>query len=384
MSITTKAYVVEEKGGPFVLKDVILDHLEPDEVLIEMKFTGLCHTDLLVQAGLMPIGSFPAVLGHEGCGVIRALGASVSNKSLALNDQVFLSFRTCTACAPCLAGQGGACTQSQALSFLRTRLDASKPSPISLGDGTPVHGQFFGQSSLARMAVVSERSVVKCDASLGFGDDELGPLAPMGCGYLTGAGTVVNVLKPRRDSSMVILGVGAVGIAALLGARALGVTNIVVVDIVAAKLELAGQLGAKYVVNTLREEDGDLGAAVRRYFPAGADFIIDTTGVGRVLQAALGALGVGGTFALVGAMPPDTELRVNALDILTGCKKIIGVIEAWSDPQQIVPLLVQWYKEGKFPIDRIVKIYPATELDRALEDLKAGKVIKPVLSWDSL
>ncbi|KAL4908532.1 hypothetical protein BDW74DRAFT_175214 [Aspergillus multicolor] len=382
MSITTKAYVVEEKGGPFILKDVVLDNLEPDEILVEMKYTGLCHTDLVVQAGLMPVGSFPAVLGHEGCGTIRALGSNMANKSLAPGDQVFLSFRTCTACAPCLAGQGGACVQSQELSFLRARLDASKPSPISLTDGTPVHGQFFGQSSFSKMAVVSERSVVKCD--LPIEDAELGPLAPMGCGYLTGAGTVVNVLKPRIESSMVILGMGAVGIAALLGARALGVTNIVAVDIVDEKLELAMELGAAHVVNTLKDEDADLAAAVRRYLPSGADFIIDTTGVGKVLQAALGALGIGGTFTLIGAMPPDTELKVNALDILTGCKKIIGVIEAWSDPQQIVPLLVQWYKEGKFPIDRIVKIYPATEMNRALEDLKAGKVIKPVLSWDSL
>ncbi|KAL4746670.1 hypothetical protein BDW72DRAFT_210218 [Aspergillus terricola var. indicus] len=372
MGIATKAYLVEEKGGPFVLRNVVLDQLEPDEVLVEMKYTGLCHTDLVVQAGILPVGSFPAVLGHEGCGVIRQVGSSVSNKALKEGDQVFLSFRTCRECAPCLAGHCGACIHSQELSFLRTRLDQTKRSPISLPDGSPVHGQFFGQSSLSRLAIVSERSVVKCDVS--FESDELGPLAPMGCGYLTGAGTVVNVLKPSTASTMVIMGMGAVGVAALLAARALGLTRIVAVDIVDEKLQLALELGATHTVNTLSASDSDLAATIRRYLPDGADYIIDTTGVGKVLQAGLGALAVNGTFTLIGAMPPDTELKLNALDVLTGCKKIIGVILAWSDPQQIIPQLVQWYKEGKFPVDKIVRIYPATELDKALEDLKAGKV----------
>ncbi|KAL3433949.1 chaperonin 10-like protein [Aspergillus tetrazonus] len=372
MGIPTKAYLVEEEGGPFVLKDVVLDQLEPDEVLVEMKYTGLCHTDLVVQAGILPVGSFPAVLGHEGCGVIRQVGSKVSNKALKEGDQVFLSFRTCRECTPCLAGHCGACIHSQELSFLRTRLDKTKPSPISLPDGSPVHGQFFGQSSLSRLAIVSERSVVKCDVE--FESEELGPLAPMGCGYLTGAGTVVNVLKPSSASTMVIMGMGAVGVAALLAARALGLTRIVAVDIVDEKLQLALELGASHTINTLKGPDSDLAATIRRYLPGGADYIIDTTGVGKVLQATLGALAVNGTFALVGAMPPDTELKVNALDVLTGCKKIIGVILAWSDPQKVIPKLVQWYKEGKFPVHKIVRVYPATELDKALEDLRAGQV----------
>ncbi|KAL4972370.1 chaperonin 10-like protein [Aspergillus desertorum] len=382
MGIPTKAYVVKEKRGPFVLEDVILDRLEPDEVLVELKYTGLCHTDLVVQAGILPVGSFPAVLGHEGCGIVRQIGSNVNNKTLKEGDQVFLSFRTCRECGPCLAGSCGACIHSQELSFLRTRLDKTKPSPISLPDGTPVHGQFFGQSSLSRLAIVSERSVIKCEGT--FETEELGPLAPMGCGYLTGAGTVVNVLKPSMTSTMVIMGMGAVGVAALLAARALGLTRIVAVDIMDGKLQLACELGAAYTINTLKDTDTDLAAAICRYLPDGADYILDTTGVGEVLQAALGALNTNGTFTLIGAMPPDTELKVNALDVLTGCKKIIGVILAWSDPQQIIPKLVQWYKEGKFPVDKIVQIYPAKELDKALYDLKAGKVVKPVLAWDSL
>ncbi|KAL4808119.1 chaperonin 10-like protein [Aspergillus unguis] len=380
MSISTKAYVVAEKGAPFVLQDVLLDHLRPDELLVEMKYTGLCHTDLVVQEGLMPLGSFPAVLGHEGTGVIKAIGSNVANKALKEGDQVFLSFRSCEECRACVAGDCGACVHGTDYSFVRSRLDTSQPSPVSLPDGTPVHGQFFGQSSLSRLAIVSERSVVK--SPLPFDGTKLGPLAPLGCGYLTGAGTVCNALRPEKDSSVVILGTGAVGLAALMAAKATGVEKVMAVDIVDEKLALAQELGASYVLNTRKKPD--LKAGIVEAFPGGADFIIDTTGVGAVLQAGLGALGHGGTFAFVGAMPPDTELQVNALDILTGSKKIIGVIEGWSDPQKVIPQLIQWYQEGKFPVDKLAKVYPAGELPRALDDLKAGKVIKPVLSWDEL
>lgn len=279
----------------------------------------------------MPCGGFPAVLGHEGAGVIRQVGRSVQNKSLKEGDQVFLSFRTCQACEPCAAGMKGACVHTTDYNFIRSRLDTAQASPISLPDGKAVHGQFFGQSSLSKMAVVSERSVVKCEKGVGL--EQMGPLAPMGCGYLTGAGTVLNVLKPDARSSIVILGMGAVGIAALMAAKALGVERVLAVDLVEEKLDLARELGVSDAVNSLKQPD--LANAVREVFPNGADFILDTTGVAKVLQAALRALAHGGTFTLVGAMPPDTELKVNSLDFLTGCKKIIGVIEAWSDPQTV-------------------------------------------------
>ncbi|KAL3480785.1 chaperonin 10-like protein [Aspergillus californicus] len=384
MSISTKAYVVEEKGAPFVLRDVVLDGVRPDEVLVEMKYTGLCHTDIVVQHGGMPIGAYPAVLGHEGAGIIQQVGSAVRNKSLKPGDQVFLSFRSCLECTTCLAGACGACAHMTEYNFVRSRLDPDKGkrSPISNPDGTPIHGQFFGQSSFSQRAIVSERSIVKCEVE----PEALAVLAPLGCGYLTGAGTVANVLRPTARSTVAILGMGAVGIAALLAAKALGVTNIVGVDIVEAKLDLARSLGASHAIITSNTKQGqqDLVSAIHGYFPGGVDFILDTTGVPSVLQSSLGCLAHGGTLALVGAMPPDTQLNVNALDLLTGCKRIIGVIEAYSDPQEFIPQLVQWYKEGKFPIDQLVKVYPAAKLDEALDDLKAGRVIKPVLSWDEL
>lgn len=255
----------------------------------------------------------------------------MQNKALREGDQVFLSFRSCQECTPCRSGKCGACIHTTDYNFVRSRLDDSKPSPISLPDGTAVHGQFFGQSSLSRLAVVSQRSVVKCVTE--FDLQTLGLLAPLGCGYLTGAGTVANALQPDKTSTVAILGMGTVGIAALLAAKALGVAEIIAVDIVDQKLELAAELGARHTINT--KHDPQLSQTIRKHIPEGADFILDATGVPSVIQASLGALAHGGTLALVGAMPPGTQLRVDALDILTGCKKIIGVIEAWSDPQEV-------------------------------------------------
>ncbi|KAI9368129.1 chaperonin 10-like protein [Aspergillus egyptiacus] len=382
-NIPTKAYVVEEKGGPFVLKDVILDTVGPDELLVEIKYAGVCHTDLVVQSGGMPIGAYPAVLGHEGAGIIRAVGAGVKNKSLRPGQQVFLSFRTCQECDACVgaAGNCGACAHMTEYNFVRGRLDGSRPSPIRYADGRPIHGQFFGQSAFSRMAVVSERSVVSLGEG-GLEEREMGVLAPLGCGYLTGAATVLNVLKPAKGASLAVLGMGAVGNAALLAARAIGMTEVMAVDIVEGKLQLARELGATYTVNTA--QGPGLVESIRGIFPQGVDYIVDTTAVQSVMQASLGALAHGGTLALVGAMPPETKLELNALDVLTGCKKIMGVIEGYSNPQQFIPTIVQWYKEGKFAIDKVVKVYPAAKLDEALADLKAGKVIKPVLSWDEL
>lgn len=184
---------------------------------------------------------------------------------------------------------------------------------------------------MSRLAVVSECSVVKCDSE--FDSQTLGLLAPLGCGYLTGAGTITNVLCPDETSTVAILGTGTVGMAALLAAKALGVTKIIAVDIVDQKLELAASLGASHLINT--KHNPDLSEAIRKYVPEGADFILDATGVPSVIQASLGALAHRGTFALVGAIPPGTQLQVDALDIMTGSKKIMGVIEAWSDPQEV-------------------------------------------------
>jgi Zn-dependent alcohol dehydrogenase len=202
---------------------------------------------------------------------------------------------------------------------------------ISLPDGTPVHGQFFGQSSLSKLAVVSENCIVKVNGHMDDGD--LACLAPLGCGYLTGAGTVFNALKPRTTDKLAVLGVGAVGIAAILAAKALGVETIVAVDIVDAKLQTALALGATHIVNS--RSAADLETAIKAVFPLGVDKIVDTTGVTALLGSSIKALSHGGTLALVGIPPATERFEINGLDMLLSCKKVIGVIEGYSSPQEV-------------------------------------------------
>lgn len=279
----------------------------------------------------MPIGSYPAVLGHEGAGVVRWTGSAVKDKSLKPGDAVLLSFHSCRQCRFCVEGQCGTCPHMTETNFVRfARRDATAKSPVSLPDGTAVHGQFFGQSSMSRLAVVAEESVIKVDAR----PEELQALPPLGCGYLTGAGTIFNVIKPQAHDSVAVLGMGAVGIAAMLAAKALGVRHIVAVDVVDAKLQLASSLGATHTINSAAKPD--LYAALHALIPGGLDKIIDTTGLPGVLEASVKALAHGGTLALVGVPSPTATLTINALDLLLSCKQVIGVIEGAADPHIVL------------------------------------------------
>ncbi|KAJ5646202.1 hypothetical protein N7490_002574, partial [Penicillium lividum] len=214
--IPTKAFVINSPGSSFVLQDVVLDEVRPHEVLIEMKYTGLCHTDLVVQQGAIPIGEYPAVLGHEGAGIVRRVGSAAKVKTLGEGDHVFLSFTTCNNCIQCSEERNGFCRQ-----FM----------PINFGG-------------------VRESSIVQISSSSGVTNADLAVLVPLGCGYLTGAGTFLNVLEPRPSSRFIVLGMGAVGLSALMAARSHGVENVVAVDIVDSKLELPSSLGASHTLNT--------------------------------------------------------------------------------------------------------------------------------------
>src|SRR3954447_26658841 len=207
----TRAAVVEAKGEPFTMTEVELDEPRDDEVLVRMVATGLCHTDI-TMGSFLPEEMFPNVFGHEGAGVVERVGAGV--RGLDEGDHVVMSFRSCRDCAKCRAGQVGYCDQTLLLNYMGMRMDGS----TSLSrDGRPVFGNFFGQSSLAAHALAYAGNCVKVDAGL-----DLRLLAPYGCGFQTGAGTVLNVLRPGTDDSLVVYGVGAVGLAAIAAAGAEG------------------------------------------------------------------------------------------------------------------------------------------------------------------
>ncbi|KAJ5230857.1 hypothetical protein N7489_011565 [Penicillium chrysogenum] len=382
--IPTTAFVVEKPGAPFVLQNIILDEVRANEVLVEMKYTGLCHTDIVVQQGAIPVGDYPAVLGHEGAGIVRRIGSAVKDKSLQEGDLVFLSFSSCheESCSPCSKGRNGFCDQMTSINFAGARGLTAAESPISFPGGSPIRGQFFGQSSMSRLAVVDERSVVKSPPGSGVTVEDMAVLAPLGCGYLTGAGTVFNVLKPKSKSRLAVIGMGAVGVAAMLAARSRGVETVIAVDIVDAKLELARSLGASHTLNT--KSVSDLTQGLLDILPDGVDCILDTTGVVPLLEAAVKALGHEGTLAIVGVARAGSSLNIDPLKLMMGCQRVVGVIEGCANPAVIVPQLIDLYKRGKFPVDKLARIYAPSDFEQAMADLHSGSVIKPVIQWADL
>ncbi|KAK3377220.1 chaperonin 10-like protein [Lasiosphaeria ovina] len=373
--VKTEALVVQSAGAAFEMTPIVIDELRPDEVLVEMKYSGFCHTDMLVQQGVLPGLELPAIPGHEGAGIVRAIGSQVKDKTLRVGDAVLLSFTVCGQCAPCGEQRLTKCVVHPVVNFRATRLADNTTSARLARDGRPVRSQFFGQSSFARLSAVHEVCVVKCPYP-----DDLAVYAPLGCGYQTGAGTVLNMLKPRTYDSIVIFGMGCVGSAALMAAAHLQVRQIVAVDVVERKLALARELGATDTVDSAGNTAG-LAEQVRALTGGGASFCVDTTGVPAVIEQMLDCLAHGGTAASIGAPPGGARIQVDVAAFFYQNKNWVSVIEGDSFPPKFIPELMELHRQGRFPIDKICKVYPIEDLDRAMADMKSGEVIKPILQF---
>jgi aryl-alcohol dehydrogenase len=359
------AAVARVVGAPLEFATLELEDPRADEVRVRLVATGVCHTDALVRDGVLP-ASLPIVLGHEGAGVVEAVGSGVL--SVKPGDHVVLGFNSCGTCPHCIAGHPAYCASFPPLNFGGSRSDGT----TSLTErGTRVSSHFFGQSSFATYANVSERSVAKVDDSV-----PLDLLGPLGCGIATGAGTVLNVLKPSEGSSIVIFGTGAVGNSALLAAIVAGCSTIIMVDVVPTRLELARQLGATHAINSLQQ---DPVARVKEITGLGAQFAIDTTGKPTVFRQMVDALAPQGFAALVGAAAPGTEATVDIGAFLVNSPTVTAVIEGDVVPQAFIPYLVELYQQGRFPFDRLVTTYPFSEINQAFADSEAGITIKPVV-----
>ncbi|CPZ47951.1 Probable zinc-containing alcohol dehydrogenase [Mycobacteroides abscessus] len=312
-------------AAPFTLQELELDEPRSDEVLVKIHATGLCHTDLTFKSQV-PIS---AVLGHEGAGIVTAVGEAVSG--ISPGDHVVLSYRSCGSCRSCAAGERAYCSRSMRLNSAGVRADGS---PTLSNNGTPVYGSFFGQSSFAQYALTGADNTVVVDPSI-----DLAVAAPLGCGFQTGAGAVLNVLSPEPDSRLVVFGAGGVGLAAVMAAKAQGVETIIAVDPVASRRAKATELGATQTVDPAME---DVAAMAR-----GATHALDTTANAGVIATALGLLRQRGVLVLVGlgAQPGPIDLN----DLMLGGKVIRGCIEGDANPQEFIPELLQMHARGTSP-----------------------------------
>src|SRR5262245_21181042 len=314
------AAVARAAKAPFVIEPIDVPEPAEDEVLVRIVGVGICATDLASRDGLLG-APFPSVFGHEGAGVVERVGSCVTK--VKPGDHVVLAPASDGACEQCQRGAPMYCERFNELN-LQTRPDPRCTVPLA-GGGHAVL-KYFGQSSFAHFALANERNTVKVRK-----DIPLKILGPLGCGIQTGAGTVMNGLKPTPGSSIAILGAGAVGLAAVLGAAVCGCSTIIAIDRVDSRLDLAKSLGATHGINT--DHEHDLTRAIRAIVPRGANFIVDSAGVPDLIAASLGALAIRGTLGLV-AVPPtaDRQLDLPWARVLSKGQRVEGFVEGNSVP----------------------------------------------------
>ncbi|HEX7759308.1 MAG TPA: NAD(P)-dependent alcohol dehydrogenase [Caulobacteraceae bacterium] len=363
------AAVARTPGGDFTLETVELDDPRADEILVRIAAVGVCHTDLVARDGGMPF-SLPAVLGHEGSGVVEKVGAAV--RKVAPGDRVAITFRSCGQCDRCRSGDPAYCYSMPALNYIGMRPDGSKA--ITAGDDA-VSSNFFGQSSFATYALAYERNVLKLPDDIPFA-----VAAPLGCGVQTGAGGVMLALKARAGSSLLVLGGGAVGLSAVMGAAIQGCGTIIVLEPHAARRDLAIELGATHVIDPTAS--GDLAAAVRAIAPQGVDYAFDTTGRPEILTATMACLAPKGVFGIVGIPPAGTPMPGDLTTVLTFGQTVRGIIEGDSDPDQFLPPLIAHWRAGRLPLEKLIRTYPLTEINAAISAQHHGDCVKVVLTLE--
>jgi aryl-alcohol dehydrogenase len=360
-----KAAVIYETSGSFNIEQLDLCDPNDDEVLVRIVGVGICHTDLGARDGHLPIPPPPSVFGHEGAGVVEKVGARVTK--VKPGDHVVLAWDYCGACAACKAGKELYC-----LNFFLHNFHGARPDgTITLRKGDqPIHGSFFCQSSFADFALANERNVVKVRE-----DVPLEILGPMGCGVMTGAGAVMNSLRPRPGASIAIFGVGPVGMSAVLGAVVCGCTTIIAVDIKSERLEAAKELGATHTVNA---GEVDPVETILDMTGGGAEFSLECVGNPKVLRQAVDVLPRLGVCGLLGVVPPGTEVSLD-MDLLMNGRAVKGILGGDAIADLFIPKLIELYSQGRFPFDRMITFYPFEEINRAVKDMEEGRVVKPLL-----
>lgn len=361
-----KAAVVRGKGQPFVLEDAQIRAPKDDEVLVKIVATGMCHTDMIVRDQYYPV-PLPAVLGHEGSGVIEAVGPLV--KDLKVGDHVVLTYGYCSHCDHCGTGHAAYCDEFYPRNF--SGADSHGETAIHDANGDPLHDHFFAQSSFANYALSLESNAIKVPE-----DAPLELLGPLGCGIQTGAGAVINSLQVKPGSSFVSFGAGAVGLSAVLAAKVAGATTIIAVDVVPSRLQLAKELGATHVINS---KEQDPVATIREITGGGVNYALESTGIPAVLRQGIDSLGLLGAIGVVGAPALGTEAKFDVNELLLGGKTIRGIVEGDSTPKQFIPQLVKLYQQGRFPFDKLVKFYSFEQINQAAEDSEKGITLKPIV-----
>lgn len=350
---------------------VELDPPGPGEVLVKLTASGICGTDRRVIDGTRHF-ALPGVVGHEGSGIVQELGPSVSD--LHLGEHVVLGWAHCGDCAACIARATSYCEKTRRATEAGVRVvgPLSGQGAYRFPDGKYLGGHFFGQSSLASHTVVAASSLVPIDQRL-----PLSKIAPLGCGFSTAFHAVEDVIQPQPGANVVVLGVGAVGSAAIVAAS-IANAHVVAVDRKPAKLQLAAQLGADPL---MIEDPVELPELLRSQLGHRPTAVVECTGNPQLAEAAVASVGSRGVCALIGGSRAGTNISLDHNRLVWG-KRVQGVLGA-GDINRTIGRLADLCGDGSFPLDKLVQVYSSDRLSDALADQSAGLVIKPVVQAPS-
>lgn len=347
------------------IEAVEIEDPRPGEILVRIIASGICHTDIGVHG--RP-GPRPFVLGHEGAGVVERLGPGVTD--LAPGDHVVLSVNFCGECPSCRRNAHSYCYEVLPRNFGGLRPDGS--SPLSQ-NGARIFARFFGQSSLATYSLADARCAIKVPA-----DIPLEILAPLGCGVQTGAGSIIHSLRVGAGDSVAIFGVGAVGLAAVMAARLVGAERIIAVDLVPSRLALAKEHGA---TDTIDASAGDAVKIIRDLTRHGVSHSFNTANAPIAYTQSLACLAPRGVAGFVA--PPRAEWAPDMFHLLSGGRALRGILGGDTTPSLFIPMLIDYYRQGRFPFDRLIKFYAFDQIAQAFDDSSSGRTIKPVLRMPS-
>ena len=347
------AALVPEKGAPFQLETLELADPGPDELVVRVAACGVCQTDVHGRDDYFGI-PFPCVFGHEGAGLVERTGSAV--RKVAPGDRVVMTSPACGQCAACAKGLPGYCAEARRIKFGGRLRDGRVP--LKKND-SPVSGGFFQQSAFATHALATEGNVVKVPDDL-----PLEIAAAFACGVNTGAGAVLNVLKPQPGSSIAVFGAGSVGLAGVMAARIAGCGTIFAIDPHENRLELALELGATHV---------------SREKPEGTfDFALEAAGSPAALRNAVDSLAPLGVCCLVGSARRGVEAPLEMAQLQQG-RTLRGCIQGDAPGDAFIPALFGHWRAGRMPIERLITFYELADVNRAIADSVSGRTIKPVL-----
>lgn len=371
----TRAAILTKVGAPapyatsrpLEVADIELAPPGPGEVLLRMKAAGLCHSDLSVIDGNRP-RPVPMALGHEGAGIIEEVGEGVTD--LKVGDHVVTAFvPSCGHCSPCETGRPALCEPGLAANTAGTLLGGGRR--ISR-NGASIH-HHLGVSAFAEHATVSRKSVVKVDRTLGFAE-----AAVFGCAVITGTGAVINTADLPMHRSVAVIGLGGVGLAALLGARVREAHTIVAVDLSPAKLELAKSLGATHVFNAA---DADAVEAIRAATNGGVDFAFEMAGSVKAMELAYKITRRGGTTVTAGLSHPQAMFTIPHVGIVAEERTIKGSYLGSCVPSRDIPRYVEWYQQGKLPVNKLLsETISLDDINAGFDRLASGETLRQTIA----